>query len=189
MEHILIISGSEKAAEQLLSLLSAAGHSKITTITSGSEARRLVNETEFDFILINTPLPDEFGHDLAAVLSLKANATVFLLVKNEIADEVADKVEPSGVFVIPKPINRAFFYQALRLAAASRRRLLGLRKENIQLQTKIEEIRMVDRAKCARSQYLNMTEKQAHRYIEKQAMDMRTTKMDIAQGILKTYES
>ena len=46
----------------------------------------------------------------------------------------------------------------------------------------------MDRAKCVLIQYLNMTETQAHRYIEKQAMDLRTTRRQIAEGILKTYE-
>ena len=51
----------------------------------------------------------------------------------------------------------------------------------------IEEIRLVDRAKCALIQYLSFTEQQAHRHIEKQAMDMHITK-EVALGILKTYE-
>ena len=52
-----------------------------------------------------------------------------------------------------------------------------------------EEIRLVDRAKCALIQYLGMSEATAHRYIEKQAMDLRKTKVQIAEGILKTYEA
>ena len=66
--------------------------------------------------------------------------------------------------------------------------MLGLRDENIQLQQKIEEIRLVDRAKCALIQYLNLTEAQAHRYIEKQAMDLRLSRRQVAEAILKTYE-
>lgn len=188
MEHILIAAGSQKSAAQLSALTAAMKLGRTTAVISGSEARRLAGETDFDYIIINSPLPDEFGDDLAVALNLRGSAFVILLVKNEIADEVSDKAEEGGVLVIPKPINRDFFCRALRLAAAARRKLLGLRRENIKLQTKIEEIRMVDRAKCALIQYLNMTEQQAHRYIEKQAMDMRTTKSEVAQGILKTYE-
>jgi len=73
--------------------------------------------------------------------------------------------------------------------AASHKRITGLKNENIKLQKKIEDIRLIDRAKCVLIQYLNMTEPQAHRYIEKQAMDMRITRAEVAQGILKTYES
>lgn len=189
MENVLIVSGTAKASEQIASLLHPMRLGCILTASSGSEARRLVCENDIDYVFINTPLPDEFGHDLATSVSIDASSNVILLVKDELADEIADKVCESGVFVVPKPLNRSFFFQAVRLAIASRRKLSGLRRENIKLQTKIEEIRLVDRAKCALIQYLNMTEKQAHRYIEKQAMDMRTSKNDIAQGILKTYET
>ncbi|MPN40452.1 hypothetical protein SDC9_187989 [bioreactor metagenome] len=66
--------------------------------------------------------------------------------------------------------------------------MMGLQKENRKLQTTIEEIRLIDRAKCALIQCLLMTEPQAHRYLEKQAMDLRLTKREVAENILKTYE-
>ena len=72
---------------------------------------------------------------------------------------------------------------------AACRRMAGLRQKNVKLQSKIEEMRLVDRAKCALIQYLNMTEAQAHRYVEKQAMDLRKSKTEVAEGILRTYET
>ena len=83
----------------------------------------------------------------------------------------------------------ADYDKAVKLISASRRRILGLKNENVRLQKKIEEIRLVDRAKCALIEYLGMTEAQAHRHIEKQAMDLRMTRREVAQGILQTYES
>lgn len=67
--------------------------------------------------------------------------------------------------------------------------MLSLQSENTKLHQKIQEIRLVDRAKCTLIQYLHMTEQDAHRYIEKQAMDLRMTRREIAEEILKTYES
>ena len=46
----------------------------------------------------------------------------------------------------------------------------------------------MDRAKCALIQYLQMSEPQAHRYLEKQAMDMRLTRAEVARSVLQTYE-
>ena len=66
--------------------------------------------------------------------------------------------------------------------------MMGLKSENLQLQKKIDEIRLVDRAKCALIQYLSMTEAQAHRYIEKQAMDRCVPRRVIAQQIIQMYE-
>jgi response regulator NasT len=53
----------------------------------------------------------------------------------------------------------------------------------------LDEKEIMLRAKKALMAYLNLTEPQAHRYIEKHAMDMRVKKIVIAQGILKVYES
>ena len=64
-----------------------------------------------------------------------------------------------------------------------------LKFQNQKLQDKLEEIRLINRAKCVLIQYLNMTEQQAHRYIEKQSMDLRQSRVVTAESILKTYES
>lgn len=188
MDSVLLVSSSEKGKDLLVQLLKASSFSQITIASSGSEARRLVSQNNYDVVVINAPLSDEFGHELSIMAVDTGLCGAILIAKNEIADEISAKVEPYGVFMVPKPLNRAFFYQALKLVCASRRRLMGLQNENVKLHTKIEEIRLVDRAKCTLIQYLNMSEQQAHRYIEKQAMDMRLTKKEIAKSILKTYE-
>jgi len=59
--------------------------------------------------------------------------------------------------------------------------------ENEKLKQKIEDIRTIDRAKYLLISYLGLTEQESHRFIEKQAMDLRSTKRAIADGIIKTY--
>jgi len=49
------------------------------------------------------------------------------------------------------------------------------------------EIRLVNRAKWLLIGELTMSEPDAHRYIEKQAMDNGVTKREIAENIIKTY--
>ncbi len=72
--------------------------------------------------------------------------------EGEIADSVAEKVEDDGVFVVPKPLSRVLFMQALRMTRAARSRLSGLQNENRRLQKRIEDIRLVDgRNACSSS--------------------------------------
>ncbi len=52
----------------------------------------------------------------------------------------------------------------------------------------MEEIRLVNRAKWILIDVLGMSENDAHRYIEKQAMDRCVTKAEVARGIISTYE-
>ena len=47
---------------------------------------------------------------------------------------------------------------------------------------------MVNRAKWLLIENLNMTEKDAHHYIEKQSMDTRFTRREIAENIVRTYD-
>ena len=64
-----------------------------------------------------------------------------------------------------------------------------LKKENDGLIKKVEDMKIIDRAKCCLIHYLRIPEATAHRHIEKQAMDMRCSKRKVAEEILKKYES
>lgn len=152
---------------------------------SGAEARRALVNGMFDLVLVNTPLPDEFGHEMAQTAAHDTLAGVILLAKAEIADSVAEKVEDDGVLVVPKPLSRVLFMQALRLMRAARQRLTGLQSENRRLQQRIEDIRTVDRAKCLLIECCAMSEPEAHAYIEQQAMKRRRTKREIAESIIQ----
>ncbi|MEL7648238.1 MAG: ANTAR domain-containing protein [Sedimentibacter sp.] len=189
MNSVLVVSSSEQGTELLSQLLNANAHSAITTAASCGEARRMLGNFEYDLVIINAPLRDELGDSLAVAVTEISTSGVIIIVKSEIADDISAKVDDYGVLVVSKPIIKHVFFQSMKLALASKKRITGLRNENLHLQQKIEEIRLVTRAKCVLIQYLNMTESQAHRYIEKQSMDMRTTREQIALNILKTYET
>lgn len=186
MGELLIISGSKNSLPVLRDLFRQTYYDKITATDDTFEARRLLLNS-FDLVLINAPLQNETGIELS-VDAAHTGSGVIMLVKSEKCDEIAERVEREGVLTVPKPLNRVLFFQALHLVNASRYQIMRLKSENERLQEKIAEIRLVDRAKCALIQYADMTEPQAHRYIEKQAMDLRRTRNDIAQSILKAYE-
>lgn len=189
MNSVLIVSSNDKGTDMLIQLVKSDNSPHISTVDNGGEARRAILLNDYDLIIINAPLLDEFGHEFSISATEKTSAGVILIVKSEIADGVSAKVENYGTLVVTKPINKGIFYQTMKLANASRNRMMGLQNENAKLQNKLEEIRLIDRAKCILIQYLKLTEPQAHRHIEKQAMDMRITKKEVAEGILKTYET
>ncbi len=188
MDSVLIVSNTSTTMSIISDMLLSQSFGRIVTSQNGNEARRYLLESEYDLIIIDTPLPDEFGDDFALHASEVSASGVILIVESDQLDSVNINVEDSGVFVVPKHAAPDFFYQAVKLLLANRRRLAKLEDENRQLRSKIEEIRMVDRAKCVLIQVLKMTEAQAHRYIEKQSMDLRQTRIMVAENVLKTYE-
>ncbi len=161
----------------------------VSVVNTGTEAKRAVDAHEYDAVIINAPLSDEFGSELSAIVIEKTMALCLMLVKADISDNVSAKVEDSGVMVIPKPLSRTFFTQAMKLVVATRRRIIGIKAENVKLLNKIDEIRLINRAKFALMQYLKFDENQAHRYLEKQAMDTRRAKKEVALEIIKIYET
>ena len=140
MERILLVSATEKSRTMLSQFLTSCGvQAQLAPASSGAEARRMLVDGLFDLILVNTPLPDEFGHDMAQQAANDTLSGVILLAKAEIADSVAEKVEDDGVFVVPKPLSRVLFMQALRMTRAARSRLTGLQSENRRLQKRLHQ--------------------------------------------------
>ena len=173
MEPVLLVSASETAAEQLRPLLDAAGCRRIVTARTGGDARRRAAAENFALILIDAPLPDGTGAALARQLAGRTTGQVLLLT----AGPPPQGLEEAGVLTLAKPVSRA----QLRIRA--------LEEENRLLKGRMEDVRLVGRAKCILMTHMHMREPEAHRYIEKQAMDRRTTRRAIAEGILKTYEN
>lgn len=186
MERTLIVAATEKAQTVLTQFLSSCDIPiQPVTAHSCAEARRILTDSAFDLVLVNAPLPDEFGHEFAQTAAQNSIAGVMLLVKAEIAGAVAERIEEDGVFVLAKPLSKAVFLQAIHLIRVFRARLRGLQKENRRLLQRIEDIRLVDRAKCLLIECCAMTEPEAHTYIEQQAMNSRSTKRVVAESILQ----
>ena len=70
---------------------------------------------------------------------------------------------------------------------SARKKLRKNEKKTLSIEEKMEEIRIVNRAKWLLISELKMDEQGAHRYIEKQAMDRCISKKVIAEEIIKTY--
>ena len=92
------------------------------------------------------------------------------------------------MLTLAKPTAPQAVYQAMRLLVATRARLSAMEKKAETLAAKMEEIRVVNRAKWILIARFQMDEAAAHRYIEKQAMDTHRTRREVAQGILMAYE-
>ena len=189
MERALIISSNNEVTELVELLLRIESCGRIASAASGSEARRLVkNETEPELVIINTPLPDEFGQELAEMIAESTSAGIILICGSDVADDIADKVSDSGINVITKPITREILQRNIRLILAARVRMSGVKKESSTILGRIEEMRTINRAKTTLMKYLKFTEPQAHKYIDKQAMNNRPTRLEVAQRILAQYE-
>ena len=186
---VLIVSASEKFSEAAHALLPPTDYFPVDTARSAGEARRILLETASDLVLIQTPLRDEFGSRLAMDICANSSSGVLLLVKKDLYDDVYAEVMAQGVMVLPTPASAQTVSQTLRMMCAARERLRRMEEKQATVEEKIEEIRLVNRAKWILIERLQMSESEAHRYIEKQAMDLRSSRRDVAENIIRTYRS
>ncbi len=184
---VLVVSAAEKLNSALSEFLSKSHYQPVRIVSSVSAGERAWNERAYDFVLINSPLPDDAGTRFAIDVGNSKGTVVLLLVRGELYDEIRDKVAEHGVFTLAKPLSRSLLALALDWMESARERLRTSEKKTLSVEEKMEEIRLVNRAKWLLISELKMEEPQAHRYIEKQAMDRCIAKKEVAEEIIKTY--
>ena len=185
---ILTVSSAEKFNTSIKELLDKNRFSPVFFAGDVAGARRLLVERSFDRGIINAPLPDEFGTRLALDICDSSGSGVLLLVKAEHYPDINARVSPYGVLTLSKPTGTQAVMQSLSLLCSTRERLRKMEQKAASFEEKMEEIRIVNRAKWLLIEQLKMTESEAHRYIEKQAMDRCVTRKMIAESILSTYK-
>ncbi len=184
---VLVVSSSESLNGALRDLLPEVKYSPVRFVPTVDAAKRAVTDREYDFVIISSPLPDDVGTRFAVDVCTSKGTVALLLVKAELLADTLEKVTEHGVFTLAKPLSKAVLSMALGWLAAARERLRKEESKNLSMEEKMEEIRFVNRAKWLLISQLKMDEPEAHRYIEKQAMDRCVTKKQVAEEIIKTY--
>lgn len=187
LRSALIVSGSERGREQLRQLLEGGDYRPTVLVGNGGEARRALLSAGADLLLINTPLPDEPGLDLACDAAVHG-VGVILLVRAELLAEAQARVSPSGVVTLGKPLSKEWFHEALSLLEAFQVRAERLEGENRKLRAKLDEVKLVCRAKCLLVGYRGLTESEAHKLLEREAMDRQITRRTVAEEVIAELE-
>ena len=94
-----------------------------------------------------------------------------LMVPAEVYDIIADRMEKAGIYVLLKPVNKTVLLCVLRFAIVTQKRIRAMRMRNRSLKDRLSEIKVIDRAKCLLMEHEQLSEAQAHRYLEKRAME------------------
>lgn len=184
---VLIVSAAESFNDALSALLPNSKYSPTHFVSNISAAKRALAERAFDYVIINSPLPDDVGTRFAIDTADSQESVVLLMVRTELQEEIYDKVAEHGVFVLPKPTSKPTMTIALNWLSSAREKLRKTEKKTLSIEEKMEEIRIVNRAKWLLISELKMDEQGAHRYIEKQAMDRCVSKRVVAEEVIKTY--
>ncbi len=185
-KSIIIFSSEGETLDNITLTAGEYGFAEIS-VSDGSNARSLLAEKHFDAVFINTPLEKEFGLDLAA-FAAKQGSGVIISSASKNCGEIAGRIGGMNAFILPRPLNKNTLMQTFRFVLLAKDMQNELEEKNAALELKLKDVKLVDRAKCVLVEYLRISEADAHRQIQKRAMDMRVPQVVIAKDILKTYE-
>ncbi len=184
---VLIVSAAENFNTVLHELLPESRYFPVKFVSSINSAKHALADRGYDYVIINSPLPDDIGIRFSIDISTSNDRVILFLVRAELQADIYDKVAEYGIFTLAKPTNRQMLTTALSWMSTTRERLRKAQKKTLSIEEKMEEIRLVNRAKWLLISELKMDEPEAHRYIEKQAMDRCISKREVAKEIIKTY--
>ena len=181
---VLVVSVSKNFITDMHTLLSSSKYEAVKYTGSVSSAKRANLEKAYDIVIIDTPLPDDTGDELAVDLSTNENSIVMMLVHYDLYEEVHENYSKYGIFVASKPTSVEILSQSLNWQKSARERTRSYEKRTLSIEDKMQEIRLVNLAKLKLITDKGMSEDEAHKYISKQAMDKCVNKGAIAQEIL-----
>lgn len=178
-ERIVIAINNSEVSERLKSLLLNEGYNVVASTRSGNELIRIVRNSFVNVVIIGYKLTDMTVMD---VYNNIGELTKFLAIVNE--QNKGYIQDHSDIFCVNSPINNLVLSTSLDMIVQSERKLNTYKKKIDTLEKKIEERKIVEKAKGKLMKDDSITEEEAFRYIQKEAMDNRKTLIDIAKEIL-----
>lgn len=190
MPVILVCTHKQENAILLRTSLKSFGYSDIVLAYDRMEAQHLLERYQCQIIIVDLPFTKD-RHEIGFLLSLvkASNAFILALIKRNQLDVLQKKIEKYGIFSLSKPVSQGALLQFFSFVRTAQCRYEQMNNQQAELLKKIKEIKLVDRAKCLLIEHEYLSEEEAHKQIEREAMDERVTRSAIAKRIIQRLES
>lgn len=190
MQKVLAVSATEKSAMNLCNLVfKATGLISPSPCTSASKARRVILDEYWDLVMVNLPLSDEDGVSLIRMISEETDYGIIALVKEDDFPAFSETLSGTGALIVTKPILVPMLNQAINMIDGISERIAKLKDENRKLEAKLEEIKIISRAKCLLISKKGVSEEEAHHMIERRAMNSRISLKEAAVTVIRLYSN
>jgi len=169
----------------LVELLNDEGYEVVGQASDGETAVALARELEPDLVVMDVKMPVMTGIEAAEIISDERIAPVVMLTAFSQRDLVEQAREAGAMAYVVKPFDASDVVPAIEMAMARFAELRAVEDEAADLADRLESRKLVDQAKGLLQDSFGMTEAEAFRWIQKQAMDMRKSMKDVAEGVLE----
>ena len=185
MSARLVIAEDEALIRlDLRETLEEEGYEVVGETSRGDEIVSLVRAHRPDLAILDINLPGGDGLTAAAEITAERLAAVLILTAFS-QRELVDRAREAGALAyLVKPFQRNDLVPAMELALGRFEEMKALEEAFKDLEERMEARTLVERAKGLLMDELDMKESDAFRWIQRRAMDGRTTMKEVAAQVL-----
>ncbi len=170
----------------LVEMLREEGYDVVGEAGDGQRAVELTEELRPDLVIMDVKMPRRDGIDAASEIAAKRIAPVVILTAFS-QRELVEKARDAGAMAyLVKPFSKADLVPAVELAASRFAEVALLEREVANLSERLETRKIVDRAKGMLMASQGLSEPEAFKWIQRAAMDRRSTMKAVAEIVVDT---
>jgi response regulator NasT len=184
--RVLVAEDEALIRLDLREMLTEEGFDVVGEAADGEQAVALADELKPDLVICDIKMPKMDGIAAAAAITERRIAPVVMLTAFSQRDLVERARDAGAMAYLIKPFEKRDLLPAIEMATARFAQITALEAEVQGLAERLETRKIVERAKGALMTAHGMTEPQAFRWIQRAAMDNRTTMRAVAELILES---
>jgi AmiR/NasT family two-component response regulator len=164
--------------------LEEEGYEVVAETGRGDEVVELVRRHRPDLAILDIKMPGEDGLSAAAAITAERLSAVLVLTAFS-QRELVDRAREAGALAyLVKPFQKNDLVPAMEVALGRFEEMKALEEEVKDLEERLAAQKLVERAKGVLMDELDMKENEAFRWIQRRAMDQRTTMRQVAEKVL-----
>jgi AmiR/NasT family two-component response regulator len=187
--RVLIAEDEALIRLDLAEMLKEEGYEVVGEAGDGQEAVELADTLKPDLVIMDVKMPRRDGIDAASEIAAKRIAPIVVLTAFSQRELVERARDAGAMAYLVKPFSATDLVPAIEVAVSRFNELKELEREVASLSDRLETRKLVERAKGVLQTKQAMTEPEAFRWIQRAAMDRRTTMKRVAEVVLETLDS
>lgn len=185
--HRVLIAEDEALIRlDLAEMLREEGYDVVGEAGDGQEAVELAEALRPDLVIMDVKMPRRDGLDAAAEIAAKRIAPIVMLTAFSQRDLVERARDAGAMAYLVKPFSINDLVPAIEVAVSRFSEIAALEREVDTLTDRLATRKLVERAKGLLQAHQGMTEPEAFNWIQRAAMDQRTTMKRVAEVIMET---
>jgi response regulator NasT len=186
--RVLIAEDEALIRLDLAEMLREEGYDVVGEAGDGQEAVDLAESLRPDLVIMDVKMPRRDGIDAAAEIAAKRIAPVVLLTAFSQRDLVEKARDAGAMAYLVKPFSISDLMPAIEVAMSRFREIAALEREVSDLGERLETRKLVERAKGLLQAKHAMTEPEAFTWMQRAAMDRRTSMKRVAEVVLESFD-